>query len=373
MGELDIKYQIFISSTYKDLIKERDEVIKSILTSLNIPIGMEMFSADNDAQWEVIKQTINSSDYYVLILGNRYGSLTKEKIGYTEKEYDYALSIGKIVLSFIRNKNIPTLPEERESDPFLIKKLEDFTKKVENNLVSYWNHKDDLALKVSQSLEKSFKKNPQIGWQRGLTLENSLLKDFLHKIYLESSGVFEDKSEIFIDEFGNADFTLTRTQRAKTMISHNRLAYGIDKPGNIILKEAYDIDLGQKLQFLSSKESEVFHIFFILFKEVLKKGTSSKYKFSLYCENYLSNVVDNTIGYIIHRTTKKFLFEKKIDTYYFPDIPLYDTLEIKIDKHPNKRLIGNIIPYKLDKGYKVFTIDYGDIKSKEAFGCVVTR
>jgi hypothetical protein len=39
------KYQIFMSSTYEDLKKERDQVSKSILEMGHIPIGMEMFNA----------------------------------------------------------------------------------------------------------------------------------------------------------------------------------------------------------------------------------------------------------------------------------------------------------------------------------------
>jgi hypothetical protein len=374
MGLLDKKYQIFISSTYKDLINSRDEIIKSILNLYQIPIGMEMFSADNEEQWAVIKKTIDYSDYYILVIGHRYGSLSKEGISYTEKEFDYAKSLGIPIYAFVRKRDVSTLAGERESEPKKIKLLQKFIDKVEGNtMVEYWEQTSDLGQKVATSLIKAFDKTPQLGWQKGSTLENGFLKDFLYKTYLESSGIFEDNSNVFVDEFGNADFTLTRVQRAKTMVSHNRLAYGIDKPGKIILKEVYDIDLGQQLQFLSHKESEVYHIFFILFNEVLKKGASFKYRFSLYCENYLSNVVDKKIGYIVHRTTQKFVFERKIDTYYFPDIPIYDTLEIKIDKHPNKSIIGSIIPYKLDNGYKIFTIDYGDIKGKAIFGCVVTR
>ena len=41
------------------------------------------------------------SDYFVLIIGRYCGTLFEEGISYTEKEYDYALSKGIPVLSFI--------------------------------------------------------------------------------------------------------------------------------------------------------------------------------------------------------------------------------------------------------------------------------
>lgn len=71
------KYQIFISSTYSDLITERDAVRNVILEMYQFPIGMEMFSADDEDQWTVIKDAIDTSDYYVVIVGRKYGSVVE--------------------------------------------------------------------------------------------------------------------------------------------------------------------------------------------------------------------------------------------------------------------------------------------------------
>ena len=90
----DKKYQVFISSTYTDLVKDREKISKQILTLYHFPIGMEMFSAGDNDQWTVITNTIDKSDYYVIILGHRYGSLAEDGFSYTEKEYDYATSKG---------------------------------------------------------------------------------------------------------------------------------------------------------------------------------------------------------------------------------------------------------------------------------------
>lgn len=103
---MDKKYQVFISSTYLDLIPEREKARDVILSMYHFPIGMEMFSAADEEQWEIIKETIDSSDYYVLIIGKRYGStIPNDKpdagISYTEKEYRYALSQGIPILTFI--------------------------------------------------------------------------------------------------------------------------------------------------------------------------------------------------------------------------------------------------------------------------------
>lgn len=103
---MEKRYQIFISSTYKDLIVERQKVVRAILKLYHFPIGMEMFHADNEEQWIQIKNTIDMSDYYILILGRYCGTLIEnEGISYTEKEYDYALSKGIPILSFVISDN----------------------------------------------------------------------------------------------------------------------------------------------------------------------------------------------------------------------------------------------------------------------------
>jgi hypothetical protein len=100
------KFQVFVSSTYMDLSGERDLVIKAILEMSHIPVGMEMFSAADEEQWNVIKKQIDQTDYYVVIVAHRYGSVDANGVSYTEKEYDYAVSQGIPTLGFILDDEI---------------------------------------------------------------------------------------------------------------------------------------------------------------------------------------------------------------------------------------------------------------------------
>ncbi len=169
------KYQVFISSTYKDLVEERKKVQEVILSMYQFPIGMEMFSADDEEQWETIKETIDSSDYYVLIIGHRYGSETSEGISFTEKEYDYAKSKNIPILSFIRNRDVALKDSERESSTEKNEKLIKFIKKSEDNkMCDYWTDKEELGTKVSVTLYKQILKNKRPGWIRSdnLNIDN---------------------------------------------------------------------------------------------------------------------------------------------------------------------------------------------------------
>lgn len=93
------KYQIFISSTFSDLVEERQSVSRAILDMGHIPAGMEMFPAADVEQLTYIKKVIDECDYYVLIVGARYGTLDEEGVSYTEREFLYAVETGKSVLS----------------------------------------------------------------------------------------------------------------------------------------------------------------------------------------------------------------------------------------------------------------------------------
>ena len=163
------KYQIFISSTYEDLKDIRKAIQDEILKMEQFPVGMELFSASGKPPWDLIQNTIDCSDYYLLIIGLRYGSETEEGISYTQKEFEYAKSKGIPILAFIRNEEVSTLAKERENDHQKQEKLASFRQTVSDNnerTVEWWEQKDDLITKVSRSLAKAFSNSPRPGWIR---------------------------------------------------------------------------------------------------------------------------------------------------------------------------------------------------------------
>lgn len=185
------KYQIFISSTYEDLKEERDAAIKTILSLYHIPIGMEMFNAGDNDQWTVISQTIETSDYYVVIIGFRYGSTTDTGISYTEKEYDYAVSKGIPVLAFIKDESVSSIPSQRESDFNNQQKLSNFREKAKKKYADFWKTKDEFTSKLSIALHKSFNEKPRAGWVRiGTTLAEEEMTKKAHNSHGIDGGEF---------------------------------------------------------------------------------------------------------------------------------------------------------------------------------------
>lgn len=163
-----VRHQVFVSSTFTDLKEERAEVIQAIWELDCIPTGMEAFTASNESQWNVIKRVIDECDYYVLIIGGRYGQVvTNDGISYTEKEYRYAKKVGIPVLAFVHGNPDEIAAGKTEKDEDLRKKLEAFRIEVMNEYpVKHWSSPSELGGHVSRALVREIKINPRPGWVR---------------------------------------------------------------------------------------------------------------------------------------------------------------------------------------------------------------
>jgi len=167
---MEKKFQVFVSSTYKDLTEERSEVMQALLELDCIPVGMELFPAADDDQWTLIKRLIDDCDYYILIVGGRYGSLNKAGVSFTQMEYEYTLSKEIPIIGFLHKSpdDIPVGKSEKE--PELKLKLVEFKKLVEKKMCRYWDSPADLGSQVSRSLVKLIKAKPRPGWVKATYL-----------------------------------------------------------------------------------------------------------------------------------------------------------------------------------------------------------
>ncbi len=164
---MEKRFQVFVSSTYDDLQKERQEVMHALLELDCIPSGMELFPAANESQWSLIKRVIDDCDYYILIIGGRYGSVGPEGVSYTEMEYRYAISIGKPTIAFLHADPGEITANKSESSTEGKEKLQAFRETVQQKLCKFWSTPADLGSVVSRSLVQLMKTTPAVGWVRG--------------------------------------------------------------------------------------------------------------------------------------------------------------------------------------------------------------
>lgn len=163
------KLQVFVSSTFTDLIEERQAAVSAILKAGHIPAGMELFTAADRSQMDIIKNWIDESDVYMLILGGRYGSIepTTGK-SYTELEYDYAVEKGKALFAVVITKEALEKKVMEKGTDFIElkepKSLADFKDKVLSNMSSFFEDVKDIRLCVHESLS-DFSANRKLkGW-----------------------------------------------------------------------------------------------------------------------------------------------------------------------------------------------------------------
>lgn len=170
------KLQVFISSTFEDLRDERQAAVEGVLLARHIPAGMELFTAGDASQLEVIKQWIKESDAYLLILGARYGSIEPTSgLSYSEIEYDFAVANGlphfALVLDdpAIERKHLAGLKRPSAEDAA---KLSSFRLKVLSKSSKFVDNPDQIKLGIVQSLHEIESRPGLVGWLRSSEVRN---------------------------------------------------------------------------------------------------------------------------------------------------------------------------------------------------------
>ncbi len=174
------KLQVFVSSTYTDLIEERQSAVEAILDAGHIPAGMELFKAGK-SQMNTICKWIDDSDIYMLILGGRYGSIEKESgLSYTELEYRYALSKNMPVFAIVLNESflfIKAAASKQKYDIFEkhnIDKYETFKSLVMSKIIKPVDNIESIKTCVHSTINdiQNDDEYNLIGWVKGNTINN---------------------------------------------------------------------------------------------------------------------------------------------------------------------------------------------------------
>ena len=172
---MERKFSIFISSTYEDLIEERQALVGVALENNFIPVGMEQFHAAPTSQWNVITRMIDECDFYLLVIGGRYGTIDEDTgISYTEEEYNYAKTKGLPVLVLIKESSAITGSKQDTNDEKYdkytkMRMLEEFRNKVKNdgNTVDFFTDINSLKYAASATLGKAVNyADDNAGWVR---------------------------------------------------------------------------------------------------------------------------------------------------------------------------------------------------------------
>jgi hypothetical protein len=198
---MDKVYQIFVSSTYADLAEERRKVSDTLAKAGYLPAGMELFPAADQQQLEFIKRVIDRCDYYVVIVGGRYGSLADDSVSYTEKEYEYAVSKQIPILAFLHGKPQKIEAGKTDQDQTQAKRLVAFRERLANGrIVDFWTEPQELCTKVVIAIAQAINLSPGIGWIRGDQAIDPKVLQETERIRIENANLRKRLDDLTADE-----------------------------------------------------------------------------------------------------------------------------------------------------------------------------
>lgn len=165
------RYQVFISSTYADLQEER-ALLMQVLPSLGcLPVGMDAHPVGG-MTLSTIKKMIDDCDYYIALVGSRYGTLSPSGVSYTHVEYVYASTKQKPILVLMHDapERRPLEFQERTMEGKL--KFNDFRQLLMRGPNTRWTDTKELEYAVRRALPTLIDAKPATGWVRASTLSN---------------------------------------------------------------------------------------------------------------------------------------------------------------------------------------------------------
>lgn len=252
------KYTVFVSSTYEDLKEERQEVMQALLEMDCIPCAMELFPAADEEQFDFIKSVIDDCDYYVLILGGKYGSMNSSGVSYTELEFRYALEQNIPIISFIHSDTDSIANFKCEHDKEIIEKLDKFRSLAKQRLCKFWTNKEQLAGLVSRSMIQLIKRHPAIGWVHANHVSNEEILVKITELYEENRVLKSNsKQNIFLESLSsgkdsiNVDFNIYNRGETKFEVDHLSIKMSWDnilrKIGPVLIEECTRFDIEKSM------------------------------------------------------------------------------------------------------------------------------
>ena len=146
--------QVFVSSTYTDLVEYRKAVCDRIRQIGAIDVAMEHLGARDERPKDECLQLVRTGcDIFIGIYAHRYGSIPKgEERSITELEYRAATDAGIKRLIYMIDDNTPWVRRlvDQGTASALLESFKEHLKT--NHVIRYFTNKDDLAASVAADL-----------------------------------------------------------------------------------------------------------------------------------------------------------------------------------------------------------------------------
>ncbi|ADB36649.1 DUF4062 domain-containing protein [Spirosoma linguale] len=182
-------YNVYISSTYRDLGLYRKTVMESLHKVPNFKVvGMEYYTAEDAQPLDRCLRDVEACDIYLLILANRYGYVIDgQELSITHQEYNRAKALNKVILVFkAENRDGRFLPDADEAgQPSSVekqKKLNALKAEVGSRSLSHpegFTSEYHLALQVMESLVR----NPRVDFDGELPEDRKIFCNRANQVF----------------------------------------------------------------------------------------------------------------------------------------------------------------------------------------------
>jgi tetratricopeptide (TPR) repeat protein len=156
--------KIFLSSTQRDLLNERDKVEKTIVSFGQQFIGMEHFFSREETALATCLTEVDNSQLFILVVGHRYGFTDSNGISYTEREYLRAGQLGKPRYVYLLDDAAQNAMRDDDAD-------EQLGQAKQQQLIRF---RAGLANPNSGHTVSFFKTPSELAWQIAMTLAKIL-------------------------------------------------------------------------------------------------------------------------------------------------------------------------------------------------------
>jgi hypothetical protein len=162
---IDKRYHVFISTTGSDMQAERTVLSQTLVSQGFFSWGLEHRTPLTTA---FARRQIDDCDYFILMLGSRYGELSASGVSYLHLEYIYAVTKQKPILVLLHESPDSRPIELQELDQEGRVKFQDFRRQLqrERDMVVTFRDGRDLEMALRHAMPQLTARYVAQGWVR---------------------------------------------------------------------------------------------------------------------------------------------------------------------------------------------------------------
>lgn len=157
----DSRKLIMVASLERHLGKERNVLFEAIMAQQCVPTGLPFPAVSANYLWKLNQLALNDADYVFLLVGNEYGPLNEQGVGYLHQTYATVRAQHKTPVALIYTGH--EIPSPSEIDKTRLNQLIGLLK---TGIHYEWNSEETLRDAAERAIEHVLEEHPAPGWRR---------------------------------------------------------------------------------------------------------------------------------------------------------------------------------------------------------------